>query len=229
MLFGRIDSSRLFYFLEESGTFKSLKKRYYFSPLVKFNFSDPLDNKVMIHDEKNRILINLRFSRKEIELTKNVHEISVLSIDWLMTQNVKFKNKTKKLYSGQEFPGLNIFNELSRFFEMIYKESGFLGISNTPEYFHDAFLFKNHFKYIDPIVQGEFLAIFNSFKGLSLRKISSEIHSNRIIELSKNEIFQWKHSPMLYTNHFHIHNKIFNKDYYDIVKQFSNKKYSLLH
>lgn len=26
MLFGRIDSSRLFYFLEESGTFKSLKK-----------------------------------------------------------------------------------------------------------------------------------------------------------------------------------------------------------
>ena len=144
----------------------------------------------------------------------------MIYIDWLLTQNIKLgKLKDKKiLFQGQEYPGLNIFKELTQFIFLLFSRMSCYGVFNIPEYFHDAVLFQRNFLFVDPIKQGHFKAILSTFKNYTVRDLSKLIYTDRLGFTDTNEVYKWKHGEMLFTNDEYLKETIFDKNYFEKVK-----------
>ncbi|MCB1178448.1 MAG: hypothetical protein KDK36_12760, partial [Leptospiraceae bacterium] len=150
---------------------------------------------------------------------------------WLLTQNIKMGKLIgkKKLFDGQEYPGLNIFQEITKFIQFLSLKIGANGIFNVPEYFHDAVLFHKSFKFLDPKKEGVFRFLIKYFDDLTLRKLSNLIHSHKIFNETNKEVYLWKPNEMFYSGETEINRQIFNDEYYDTVEKYKKKyKFKIL-
>jgi hypothetical protein len=227
--FGRFPKEEINSMLEEAGIWRALYQRGHRETSLEISILSNLDNRIYIKNRKGEILIHMRLKMDDFDFKKIGENLRMVYIDWLLTQNIRFKNKAKKsLFVGQEYPGLNIFKEVSSFIMILSEKLGAHGIFNVPEYFHDAVLFKNQFNFLDPMKEGKFRAIINSFKRKNLRNLSAAIHNNLVVKSSTGEPYVWLHGEMFSSKNEMINNRLFDDDYKTIVEKYSNEKYSIL-
>lgn len=230
LIFGRFSDAEIYSMLEEAKIFEMVKRRGYESfKLVTDPISD-LDNRIYIKTESNEILIHIRLKVADFFIKSIQEDRKMVYIDWLLTQNIrlgKLKNK-KILFQGQEYPGLNIFKELTQFIFLLFSKMNCYGIFNIPEYFHDAVLFQKNFLFIDPIKQGHFKSILKNFKGRNLRDLSILIHTEKLAFSETNEIYKWKHGEMLFTNDEYLKETIFDKKYFEKVTDAGATRFFLM-
>ena len=228
-VFGRFDKTEVESMLEESQMWKALSERGFNETRLEINILSNLDNRIYIKNNKGEVLVHIRLKVDDFFLKKIEQTLRMVYIDWLLTQNIKFNfDKKKELFEGQEYPGLNIFKEITSFIMIMSTKLGAHGIFNVPEYFHDAVLFHRRFKFLDPIKEGKFRAVLNSFKGQNLRKISKAIHENRVIKSSTGEVYLWPHGEMFTASGDSINEQVFDQNYFHKMEKYLNEKYSFM-
>jgi hypothetical protein len=224
LIFGRFSKEDIWNLLEETNVLTKLKERGYEDFFLETHFISFLDNRIFIKTKDNQVLIHIRLKLDDFEISKIHQSLRMIYIDWLLTQNVKMGKilGKKKLFSGQEYPGLNIFKEITRFILKISREVGAHGIFNVPEYFHDAVLFHSKFKFLDPKKEAIFLNLISTFKNYNLHLLSELIHTNRIFDEVEQKVYIWKHGEMFFTELVDIENMIFDRGYFEKLENYKN-------
>lgn len=220
LIFGRFSNEEINTMLEESKIYDKIKIRGYSNFKLETDPISDLDNRIYIKTESNEILVHIRLKIADFFIKQIQENRKMIYIDWLLTQNInlgKLKDK-KVLFEGQEYPGLNIFKELTQFIFLLFSKMNCYGIFNIPEYFHDAVLFQKSFKFVDPIKQGHFKSILKAFKKYTVRDLSHLIHTKKLRFLETNEEYTWKYGEMLFTTDEYLSETIFDKKYYDNVR-----------
>jgi hypothetical protein len=216
--------------LEAVGIFKKLEERGYWDYRLEVVHISDLDNRIFIKNKDKEILIHIRLKMNDYLIKKLERSFQMIYIDWLLTQNIKLGKlkEKKKLFSGQEYPGLNVFKEITSFITELMKKTGAKGVFNVPEYFHDAVLFQKNFLFIDPKKEAEFRTLIQTFKKLSLRELSYLIHSNKVYDQTEGGVYQWTYGEMLYTAEKFIQEQLFSPAYFQEVKFHEKKSFVIL-
>jgi len=222
-LFNRFSPAEVNAFLDESKLLDVIKKRGYPDAKLHLDVLSDFDNRIYIRTKDKKILVHLRLKVSEFQLKGDEDKFPMIYIDWLLTQNVKINSKKikKELYFGQEFPGLNVLNEVTNFIRLLSDRMGSSGAFNVPEYFHDAVLFSRKFRFIDPEKEGVFRALVHSFKRINLRELSSYIHQGKILD--NGEPYTWRYGEMITCNDPYLEKKIFHEQYFKKVKETKSK------
>lgn len=223
LFFGRFHKDEIKDILEESGMWTTLSRRGYVGCNLEINVQSFLDNRIYIKTNKGDILVHIRLKTDDFFFKKTNQSLKLIYIDWLLTQNINFgKTKTKGLFEGQEYPGLNLFKEITIFIKLLSIRMGAHGVYNIPEYFHDAVLFHKYFKFLDSSVEGEFQSLIKSFGRKNLRNLSDIIHSGKVLYKMTGEKYVWRHSEMIYSDLDYMVERIFDNSYLKEVEENSN-------
>jgi hypothetical protein len=229
--FGRFTHLEIKEMLEESTLIEALVKRGYNETRIEIIPHSFYDNRIYINDASTGLtLVHIRLKVDDLFLKKINQSLKMVYIDWLLTQNIRWNIKpfNKKLFEGQEYPGLNIMKEIENFMLILSKRLGAHAIFNVPEYFHDAVLFHKNFKFLDPEKEGIFRAVLKNFHGTNLRKLSDLIHKKRIYIANTAEIYTWKHGEMLFVFQPDIVSRIFDKEYHEKVANYTKYQMRIL-
>lgn len=220
-VFGRFSKDEIYSMMEEADLLKIIKVRGYNEFNLEINIISPLDNRIFIKTKDGQILIHLRLKYSDFSLKNDVDRFKMVYIDWLLTQNIKLKPGThrKELYYGQEYPGLGVIHEITKFIQILTEKLGAHGVFNVPEYFHDAVLFRNKFKYLDPEKEGKFRSLLSLSPKYKIHKISNAIHQEKVICIETNEILHWFYGEMLSPIDPYLKNKVFNEEYFKKVNK----------
>jgi hypothetical protein len=221
LVFGKFTKDEILAIMEECGLISMLHKRGYPSFNIDINVLSLLDNRIFVKTLNGDILIHIRLKYSDFSFKVIPDSFKMVYIDWLLTQNIKFQagNYTKQLFYGQEYPGLAIFVEITEFIRLLTKKLGAHGVFNIPEYFHDAVLFRNHFKYVDPAKEGQFRALLQLSLTKRVRDLSNAIHQKKLVWDSTGEIFEWFYAEMLTCVDPFLETMVFNDEYYKKVEE----------
>jgi len=221
MVFGKFSRDEIIQIMEEAELLQIIRERGYPDYKIEINIFSDLDNRIFIKTSDDKVLVHMRLKYSDFNLKKTSDRFRMVYIDWLLTQNVRFLPGTykKQLFFGQEYPGLGIFVEITKFIQILTKRLGAHGVFNIPEYFHDAVLFRDKFRYIDPSKEGQFRALLSMGRKYRIRELSEAIHSQKLEWLDKREPFQWFYGEMLTAIDPYLENTVFDETYYGIVSQ----------
>ncbi|XDD49299.1 hypothetical protein AB3N59_12885 [Leptospira sp. WS92.C1] len=220
-LFNRFSIGEVQDMMERSGMFRILQARGYLGFELTLDGISDMDNRIYIKDPSGGILVHMRLKFSDFQFKKLDQSYKLVYIDWLLTQNLKMKNlkAKKKLYQGQEYPGLSVMNEITAFIRILATKMGAYGAFNIPEYFHDAVLFHKSFQFVDPEKEGKFRAILQSFGRTNLRELSDQIHSEKIFDGETGEVYLWKYGEMVSCINTYLESELFDEEYYKKVKK----------
>ncbi|EMJ94181.1 hypothetical protein [Leptospira alstonii] len=220
-LFNRFSREEMKDMFESAGIFRILHARGYHDYGIFLDGISDMDNRIYIKDPSGGILVHMRLKFSDFQFKKLDQSYKLVYIDWLLTQNLKMKNMKakKKLYQGQEYPGLSLMNEITGFIRILAAKLGAYGAFNIPEYFHDAVLFHKSFQFVDPEKEGRFRAILQSFSRTNLRELSDQIHNEKIYEASAKELYVWKYGEMVSCINGYLESTLFDEEYYKKVEK----------
>ncbi|WP_061223731.1 hypothetical protein [Leptospira weilii] len=220
-LFNRFSQNEVQEMLENSGIFRVLQARGYKDYGIFLDGISDMDNRIYIKNPSDEILVHMRLKFSDFQFKKLDQSYKLVYIDWLLTQNLKMKHMRakKKLFQGQEYPGLSLMNEITGFIRILATKLGAYGAFNIPEYFHDAVLFHKSFQFVDPEKEGKFRAILHSFKRTNLRELSEQIHNEKICEASTKKLYVWKYGEMVSCINGYFESALFDEEYYKKVEK----------
>ncbi|EPG67799.1 hypothetical protein [Leptospira wolffii] len=225
-LFNRFSASEVDQLLQEAGMFEILSFRGFKETKLEIHGISDVDNRIFIKTKENEILVHMRLKFSDFLFKKVQESFPMVYIDWLLSQNVRLGKlgEKKKLFEGQEYPGLNIMNEITLFIRMLAKKIGAAGAFNIPEYFHDAVLFHKNFRYLAPEKEGEFRALLRSFKKENLRSLSGAIHSKKVLDQRTGEPYTWTYGEMVSCINSYLEKSLFDEEYDSIVARISETR-----
>ncbi|MCB1146708.1 MAG: hypothetical protein KDK41_07495 [Leptospiraceae bacterium] len=193
--------------LNQSGLLPGLVKKGFTDFTIDIQTEIESDHRLIITDnESSEQLIFMRLhlgAYSASELFAPLERMRLLFIDWLLLQNPKAKASRKPLFPGQKFPGNGLFPEVKKFMLMLIERGKLDGAANLPEFFHDAVLFADKFQFLNPESQGIFEALLRDLGKIGLRKLSSCIHDNLVLQKESGkeaEMFNFKPGEMVVGN-----------------------------
>ncbi|WCL48240.1 hypothetical protein [Leptospira sp. GIMC2001] len=221
MVFGKFTKQEIFHLMDDSGLLDMLKDRGYSDYNIEIQVLSELDNRIFIKTNEGKVLVHIRLKYSDFSLKAYPDVFKMVYIDWLLTQNIRFVPGTysKPLFYGQEYPGLAIFVEITEFIRLLTKKIGAHGVFNIPEYFHDAVLFRNNFKFIDPIKEGQFRALIELSATHRVREVSNAIHNKKLVWSETGLEFEWFHGEMLTAIDPYLESIVFTEDYFKKVTE----------
>lgn len=225
-LFNRFSTKEVHELLEQSGMFEMLQFRGFQKTKLEIHGISEVDNRIYIKTEENEILVHMRLKFSDFLFKKINESFPMIYIDWLLSQNVRLGKlgEKKKLFEGQEYPGLNIMNEITSFIRLLSGKIGAAGAFNIPEYFHDAVLFHKNFRYLSPEKEGEFRALLRCFKKENLRSLSGAIHSGKILDNLTSAVYSWSYGEMVSATNPYLEKSLFDEQYDSMVARISETR-----
>lgn len=194
--------------LEHYGFMDLLRERGFAHPLVSLNTTDPQKHILRIHDghQKNEkhLLVELVTSYKtlfspEEEVSAGAPEsFRLVSIDWLMMQNPRRDfSLARPPLPGQQRPGLGVGRFLIELLRLMAQRLDVDGLMNTPQHYHNAFLYSKQMLFFSPDRQGWFEALRRDLHGLELVKASQAIDDGRLRDYHTGEKIDWDGPPQV--------------------------------
>ncbi|TGK04816.1 hypothetical protein EHO59_08135 [Leptospira semungkisensis] len=225
-LFNRFSSKEVEELLQESGMFEMLSMRGFQKTQVEIHGISEVDNRIFIKTEEKEILVHMRLKFSDFLFKKIGQSFPMIYIDWLLSQNVRLGKlgDKKKLFEGQEYPGLNIMNEITHFIRLLSGKMGAAGAFNIPEYFHDAVLFHKNFRFLSEEKEGEFRAMLRCFKKENLRSLSGAIHSGKILDRDSSQPYTWTYGEMVSCTNSYLEKSLFDEHYDSMVARISKTR-----
>lgn len=225
MVFGKFSKEEITELMVESKLLPMLEFRGYKDYTIEINVLSELDNRIFIKTPDDQILVHMRLKFSDFSLKESREVYKMVYIDWLLTQNIRIDPKTlnKPLFFGQEYPGLAVFMEITEFIRLLTRKIGAHGVFNIPEYFHDAVLFRNNFRYMDPEKEGQFRALLHFSIKSRIRDVSDAIHNGKLVWADTGKVFEWFYGEMLTTIDPFLEANVFNDDYKKTVDETRQK------
>ncbi len=208
---------------------KSLNALGFNDLIFEINTNDPYIHRLVIYDGKkasNRLLIEAVLRRQTIEIQMpfqtglNGRQYETLAIEWLCMQNPK-KSFTKKRpqLPGQLFPGLGMASKAVEILLITAWRLHLAGLLNTPDHFHNAYLYSRIFYYLNPDHQAWFEALKRDLKNYPLHVISWAIEWNLVIDKKRSKPLEWIAGQQIVPLNRDLKNLFTSKEYRHYVQQ----------
>jgi hypothetical protein len=116
----------------------------------------------------------------------------MIMVDWLMLQNpIRKFTADRPALPRQDHPGLGLLNDLIPVIIEAAKETGRAGILDTPEHYHGALFYSRWFHFINPEVEGRFLAMRRDLAGHPLHTASRAVDLGCLKNLCTGRYEKW--------------------------------------
>ncbi len=117
----------------------------------------------------------------------------VLIIDWLTMQNPQGRfTAHRPPFPGQNHPGLGVARLLIKMLIALARNMDLEGIVNHPNYYHNAWLYREGFRFYDPMDQARMKAIHRDLAGLSPTEIAWAVELGCVRALATGRWFSWE-------------------------------------
>ena len=206
-LFGRYDEKKVLAIAEKAGLLRGLSKLGYADPILSLSCSDPSDQRICLYDgekTRKRLLLELRLNLANYHLKQKIGPFSkeacfrMLMLLWLVLSDPDrdFPIEHPRL-PGQSRPGLGLLDEVFFLLRTFARDLSVDGMLDMPEHFHTALFYSRTFHYLDPEVEGRFLAIARDMKGVPLALASDAIQRNCLFDRSTGRLLPWQASEQV--------------------------------
>lgn len=183
--------------IEKYGIVETLKDKGFKKVHYKIDTDDPYKHKLTFFDGK-RMLIEVVLKRETVQLDlpshPNLHKrrINILAIEWMSMQNPDqgFTLQRPQL-PGQQYPGLGLASKAVELLMIIAWRLKLAGLVNTPQQYHNAFLYSRIFFYLNPEHQAILMALSRDMKKYPLYKTAWGLEWGAIFNVKEDEPFSW--------------------------------------
>ena len=193
--------------IEDSKILRDLQKKGLNDLVIEIRHLEDFDQALMVYHRKagpDTLLAELRLREVQFKPQTRMQEtfsrepVIFLAIDWLLMQNpyADFTPERPPL-PGQAKPGLGIARKVLKLMISHCLRNNIPGITNFPEYFHNAYLYHNNFKFYDPRAEGVLLALHRDLSPLSISQMSWAIEFGCARDLHTSQYFEWHSSVQI--------------------------------
>lgn len=199
---GRYTEADTLHLLDQFGILPALKEKGFHDIFITIEAIDQFAQALKVfEDTKPADLLLAEFRLREKDFSHPLlaagEPYRMLAIEWLMLQNprAQFTPERPRL-PGQRFPGLGLAKRVLRLLVHLAQQQHLAGILNFPEYFHNAYLYLQHFHFCDPRREGMVQALHRDLSPLTLAEISWAVYRDCVIDRKTNKTFEW-HADVL--------------------------------
>jgi len=148
----------------------------------------------------------------------NQNLFSVLIIEWLCLQNpsASFTPERPPL-PGQDFPGLGIGYEAHEFLVVMGMRLKKDGLMNHPQFVHNAWLYHEKFKFVDPVKEGRLIALMRDTGDHDLADVSWAVYHGCLEDASTGETVPWDGGALVYPLSERLKNHFQSESYLNTV------------
>lgn len=183
--------------IERYGIVQTLQEKGFKAVHFKIDTSDPYKHKLTFFDGK-RMLIEVVLKRETLrldlssQLQQHDQRLNVLAIEWMAMQNPdqEFTPKHPQL-PGQQYPGLGLASKAVELLMIIAWRLKLGGLVNTPQQYHNAFLYSRIFFYINPEHQAILMALARDMKRYPLYKTAWALEWGAIFDTHQDKPVSW--------------------------------------
>jgi len=222
-LFGRYDDQKVLAIAEKAGLLRGLARLGYKDPVLSLSCSDPSEQRICLYDgeeTRERLLLELRLNLTNFHPKRKIGPFSketcfrMLMLLWLVLSDPDrdFPLERPRL-PGQNRPGLGLLDEVFYLLRTFARELSVDGMLDMPEHFHTALFYSRTFRYLDPEVEGRFLAIARDLKGVPLALASDAIRRNCLFDRSTGRLLPWQASEQVMTERGLLRRFFHSKEY----------------
>jgi hypothetical protein len=206
--------------------------------LFEMDTNDPYIHRFIIYDEKKdsrHLLVEAVLRRKVIEIQMpfstylNGKYFETLAIEWLCMQNPKKTfTKDRPQMPGQQYPGLGMASKAVEVLLVTAWRLRLAGLVNTPDHFHNAYLYSRIFYYINPEHQAWFMALNRDLKKYPVEVISWAIEWEAVIDETTGLPMKWVVGEQIVPLHADLKELFDSREYKKWVQERSKSyKFSL--
>ena len=217
---------------------KSLNELGFHDLIFEINTNDPYIHRLVIYDSKkasNRLLIEAVLRRRTVEIqmpfrtSLNGRHYETLAIEWLCMQNPeKSFSKKRPQLPGQQFPGLGMASKAVEILLITAWRLHLAGLLNTPDHYHNAYLYSRIFYYLNPDHQAWFEALKRDLKNYPLHVVSWAIEWNLVIDKKQGKPLEWIAGQQIVPLNRNLKKLFASKEYRNYVRGKSKSfKFSL--
>ena len=193
--------------LGKYGITKELEERGFKNLVFRVDTSDPYVHRLTIYDSspdpKNMLVeVLLKKERKKLELPfehkMNGYAFNVLAIEWMCMQNPRMPfSKERPRLPGQNHPGLGMASKAVIILMLIAWRLRLAGLVNTPDHYHNAYLYSQIFYYLNPDMQARLVALNRDTKKYELVKVAWALEWGALIDEKTGKPEVWRAAPQV--------------------------------
>ncbi len=214
---------------EKYDVIKLLSNKGFNEIVYELDTSDQYIHRLVVYEKykkPDKMLIEIVLKKETVtidmpfETKLNGKRFDTLAIEWLSMQNPhgQFTTKRPKL-PGQDFPGLGISNKAVELLIIASWRLKLAGLLNTPEYYHNAYIYSKVFFYTNPEDQARLNALARDTKKYPLDVVSWAMEWGAIKDEVTAQPAKWFVAKQLVALDSEL-KKLFNsKMYWNIVKE----------
>ncbi len=165
------------------------------------NIDDPYVHKLSIYDriqDPNHLLIEVVLKREIIKIDMpfttplNGKSYETLAIEWLCMQNPKASfTRSKPQLPGQHFPGLGMASKAVELMLITAWRLNLSGLLNTPQQYHNAYLYSRIFFYLNPEYEAMLTAMKRDTKKFPLPMVAWAVEWGTVYDKKTGKPLVW--------------------------------------
>ncbi len=232
---GVFTKEEVFKILERSHLWHELTLKGFSNPLLDINTDDPHRHTLRVYFDtmdKAHLLVEIVLSDRIFKPrirhlpSFDYSTYNMLVIEWLVLQNPLSQfGPGRPQLPDQQYPGLGIARLVS---DMLVKVATHLkkdGILNFPQYYHNAVIYSEIFKFYDPYMHGTLMALKASLSKYSLAQASFAVSLGCVKNLRDGDYFTWRTEELILPLSPNLQQYFASREYENIIRN-TMKEYS---
>ncbi|MBD3224826.1 MAG: hypothetical protein GF313_08860 [Caldithrix sp.] len=216
--------------LEKYGIIEYLHSIGFKNLMFEVDTSDAYVHKLSIFDkikDGQHLLVELVLKKKFVTISMpfktplNGKKLELLAIEWMCLQNPATSfNEQKKQLPGQKYPGLGMASKAVELLIIMAWRLKLGGLANTPDHFHNAYLYSKIFFYQDPKDQAKLQALARDTEHYPLHVVAWAMEWGLVQDKIQNEPVLWQSTEQIVPLDNQLKNIFNSNDYRRLVKKY---------
>ncbi len=216
--------------LQEYGILDRLRKEGMEGFHLVLDLEDPFRHKMRLYhggeERPDRMIMELIAREGVVQIPEGLRgpgeeqkgAFSVMLIEWICMQNPQavFSSERPPL-PGQEYPGLGIGYEIYQMLVQIGMRVNKDGLMNRPQHYHNAKLYHETFKFLDPVREGRLIALIRDSEDHNLADVSWAVYHGCLQEDATGETVPWEGGILIYPLAKKLRRYFASRAYHDVV------------
>lgn len=223
---------------EKYGVIDDLKKLGFDKIIYDLDTNDPYLHRLTLYNQRQTphdMLVEIKLKKENITIDMpfqtvlNGKSFETLAIEWMSMQNpyAQFTKKRPQL-PGQKHPGLGLASKAVELLMIMCWRLNLAGLINTPDHYHNAFMYSRIFFYLNPLYQAKLLALARDLKRYPLDMIAWAIEWGLVYDQVQNQPLEWFVGKQIVPFNDKLKELFNSKEYKDYVREnMSRFKYRL--
>lgn len=214
---------------EKYDVLKKIAEKGFTNLEYEFDTDDPYVHRLIIYNQKKlqeNKLIELVLKKYSITIdmpfdTKfNGKSYETIAIEWMSLQNPYGEfTKDRPQLPGQQKPGLGVASKAVELLIIMAWRLNLCGLLNTPDHFHNAYLYSRIFYYLNPDYQARLLALMRDLNKYPLDVMAWAMEWDAVYDLNLNKPAKWHVGKQMVPLNTDLKGLFNSREYKNIVKK----------